>query len=238
MKYMGSLLLLFLCCVSAVAQALDCSRAQSDIDRVKASGLELTYDTSWNEVQELFGSPALSKDKSGRSVFSYAYSGCSVHFIIGPTGKVLYKTFRFTDQAPIAPKATDPAPASQPTDLQETVTRLQARIDQLERTVDELKSRFAGAAQGRSSPPTAGASPRPPLGETITPMFAPLPALLPVPTPPWPTVTTTVPSCTESGGCYGDISPVTGAPKTEYVNGYYRQNGKYVRPHYRSAPRR
>jgi hypothetical protein len=42
------------------------------------------------------------------------------------------------------------------------------------------------------------------------------------------------PSCSESGSCYGDISNVTGLPKTTYVHGYFRKNGTYVRGYYRS----
>jgi hypothetical protein len=48
----------------------------------------------------------------------------------------------------------------------------------------------------------------------------------------------TVGACAENGTCYGDISEVTGRPKTVQVAGYYRKNGTYVRGHYRSAPRR
>jgi hypothetical protein len=33
---------------------------------------------------------------------------------------------------------------------------------------------------------------------------------------------------------YGAPSCVTGLPKTHYVNGYYRKDGTYVRPYYRS----
>lgn len=40
--------------------------------------------------------------------------------------------------------------------------------------------------------------------------------------------------CAENGSCYGDISNVTGLPKTVPVNGYYRKDGTYVRGHYRS----
>jgi hypothetical protein len=40
--------------------------------------------------------------------------------------------------------------------------------------------------------------------------------------------------CAENGSCYGDVSSVTGLPKTTHVNGYYRKNGTYVRGHYRS----
>jgi Bacterial SH3 domain len=36
---------------------------------------------------------------------------------------------------------------------------------------------------------------------------------------------------------YGAISNITGRPKTTYVRGYYRKNGTYVRPHYRSRRR-
>lgn len=40
--------------------------------------------------------------------------------------------------------------------------------------------------------------------------------------------------CAENGSCYGDISNVTGLPKTVPVSGYYRKDGTYVRGHYRS----
>lgn len=40
--------------------------------------------------------------------------------------------------------------------------------------------------------------------------------------------------CSESGSCYGDISPATGRPKTVHVPGYFRKDGTYVRGHYKS----
>ena len=40
--------------------------------------------------------------------------------------------------------------------------------------------------------------------------------------------------CAENGSCYGDISALTGRPKTTHVNGYFRTDGTYVRGHYRS----
>lgn len=43
--------------------------------------------------------------------------------------------------------------------------------------------------------------------------------------------------CAENGSCYGDISELTGNPKTVHVGGYYRRDGTYVRGHYRSKPR-
>lgn len=52
----------------------------------------------------------------------------------------------------------------------------------------------------------------------------------PIPVPP----IIGTPACSESGSCYGDISSITGLPKTTYVSGYYRKNGTYVRSYYRS----
>jgi hypothetical protein len=43
--------------------------------------------------------------------------------------------------------------------------------------------------------------------------------------------------CAENGSCYGDISDLTGRPKTVPVKGYFRKDGTYVRGHYRSKPR-
>lgn len=40
--------------------------------------------------------------------------------------------------------------------------------------------------------------------------------------------------CAENGSCYGDISRITGRPKTNHVGGYTRRDGTYVRGHYRS----
>ena len=40
--------------------------------------------------------------------------------------------------------------------------------------------------------------------------------------------------CAENGSCYGDLSSITGLPKTVSVHGYYRRDGTYVRGHYRS----
>ena len=40
--------------------------------------------------------------------------------------------------------------------------------------------------------------------------------------------------CAENGSCYGDVSNITGLPKTTHVDGYYRKDGTYVRGHYRS----
>lgn len=55
-----------------------------------------------------------------------------------------------------------------------------------------------------------------------------------------PSVPTTTPrgGCAENGSCYGDISALTGNPKTTHVSGYYRRDGTYVRGHYRSGGRR
>jgi hypothetical protein len=44
--------------------------------------------------------------------------------------------------------------------------------------------------------------------------------------------------CAENGSCYGDISNVNGMPKTTHVNGYFRNDGTYVRGHYRSSGKR
>ena len=42
------------------------------------------------------------------------------------------------------------------------------------------------------------------------------------------------PSCSETGSCFGDISVNTGRPKTTYVRGYCRKNGRCVGGYYRS----
>ena len=44
--------------------------------------------------------------------------------------------------------------------------------------------------------------------------------------------------CAENGSCYGDVSNINGAAKTNLVNGYLRRDGTYVRGYYRSSSRR
>lgn len=70
------------------------------------------------------------------------------------------------------------------------------------------------------------------------------PILQPVPVPASPVVIPpkansppAFPLCAENGSCYGDISAVTGNPKTTQVQGYYRKDGTYVRGHFRSSRR-
>jgi hypothetical protein len=41
-------------------------------------------------------------------------------------------------------------------------------------------------------------------------------------------------SAKKDSNCYGCISSITNRPKTIYVKGYYRRNGTYVHPHYKS----
>lgn len=45
-----------------------------------------------------------------------------------------------------------------------------------------------------------------------------------------------IPFFAENGSYYGQISEITGRPKTVYVRGYYRKDGTYVRSYYRSKP--
>jgi hypothetical protein len=41
----------------------------------------------------------------------------------------------------------------------------------------------------------------------------------------------------ENGSYYGELSADTGRPKVIFVSGYYRQDGTYVRSHYRALPK-
>jgi len=81
--------------------------------------------------------------------------------------------------------------------------------DGYQKSGNECVSIFSGSATGRSAN-----APAPP---TTTNNLNP---------------TTSI--CAENGTCYGDISALTGRPKTVSVQGYYRNDGTYVRGHYRS----
>lgn len=56
----------------------------------------------------------------------------------------------------------------------------------------------------------------------------------PSPSPTAAPIAPVVSGCAENGSCYGDVSSLTGNPKTIHVDGYYRSDGTYVRGHYRS----
>lgn len=79
------------------------------------------------------------------------------------------------------------------------------------------------------APPTAS-SVAPSYSRPQPPVYSPPVYLVPPPAP------ASLPryGCSESGSCYGEISPATGKPKTVYVPGYFRSDGKYVRGYYRS----
>jgi hypothetical protein len=68
---------------------------------------------------------------------------------------------------------------------------------------------------------------------TTEPAQPPASAAYPI-APALPALPYPAPMCAENGSCYGDISNITGLPKTTPVNGYFRSDGTYVRGYYRS----
>lgn len=82
-----------------------------------------------------------------------------------------------------------------------------------------LPPRYSANPAPAYSPPATFLPPR--YSASPAPAYSP-----PVPLPRY--------GCSESGSCYGEISPDTGKPKTVYVPGYYKSNGKYVRGYFRS----
>ena len=106
-----------------------------------------------------------------------------------------------------------------------------------------------GGASIRTSAPTQAAASVPRFTPTLPRVSSGATAAVPVQpsavqttAPTWQPVVAPPPSsvrgCSESGSCYGDISTLTGQPKTTYVRGYFRRNGTYVRSYYRSTERR
>jgi hypothetical protein len=96
----------------------------------------------------------------------------------------------------------------------------------------ELLPPSYGSEVSAPVPPEAG----------IAPATHVQPAAIQAPAPTWRPVVAPPPNhvhgCSESGSCYGDISTLTGRPKTTYVRGYFRRNGTYVRSYYRGRGRR
>lgn len=86
------------------------------------------------------------------------------------------------------------------------------------------------APQAALPPPQAGAQPSTQAQTYQPPAYQPQPTYQPSYQPSTPSVG----PCAENGSCYGDISNLSGKPKTVAVRGYYRKDGTYVRGHYRS----
>lgn len=120
-----------------------------------------------------------------------------------------------------------PPPPYQPVPADSPVERVALPSDQA-----------AAATSGAASPSSSDAAQvavMPPQPSTQAQTYQP-PTYQPQPTY-HPTYQPSIPSaglCAENGSCYGDISNLTGKPKTVAVRGYYRKNGTYVRGHYRS----
>ena len=212
------------------AQPLTCSDVQSRLDGVSASGVQMSYDTSWNELERRFGTPSrATQDANGGNTLHYDFSGCSVEFRIGSEGKVTSKTFRF-GALNVEPTTASAVGSSGQPDLASSVLVLQATIQQLDARIARLEKLLQASATPLTNPqgvpvPLLPASPAPTgLQTSAAPQAAASPAVKP--------------TCAENGSCYGDISTTTGRPKTVYVSGYYRKDGTYVRSHYRSAPSR
>jgi hypothetical protein len=230
--------------VPASGQQSECPEVQKRLDRVQASGSQITYDTSWHELDALFGKPTkLTQDQYG-GTFEYAFSGCSVQFYIGSKGKVVSKSFKFRPTGTLAasqPAGTTPTQAaltahSQGSDLANTVLALQTTLRVLEARIVQLEKSLSNqAAASPTPPPEAPVMLVPPTDLSVTtPRVGTASAHTPSTLPASSAVT---PSCAENASCYGDISTATGRAKTVHVDGYTRKDGTYVRGHYRSAPR-
>lgn len=132
---------------------------------------------------------------------------------------------------------TAPAYIAAPPVSDEGAARQDARFAQLYQDWNEAEAGSGAEDSGATPLPVrlppaparvAAGVPREPSGQATF-----YPPAAPIYTPPAGTAAPRY-GCSESGSCYGDISPATGRPKTVYVPGYYKSNGKYVRGYYRS----
>lgn len=123
-----------------------------------------------------------------------------------------------------ASATVDRAAAFRPSDLTE-VNRLRTDIKRAQRgkkgAASVPSSRVADVDVNSLRSAPAETPPVPVVQPTITPSITPAPS-------------SSRGACAENGSCYGDLSAITGRPKTIQVRGYYRKDGTYVRGHYRS----
>ncbi len=126
-------------------------------------------------------------------------------------------------QTPSAPPSSFPA---NPPEIAGTADDGDARFRSLFRSWAAVES--MAAANPTTAPTVPAVAPR--YAAPARPVYSPPAYLSLTPAP----ATQPRYGCSESGSCYGDISPATGKPKTVYVPGYFRSDGKYVRGYYKS----
>jgi hypothetical protein len=241
----------------AQAQAAACVELHKKFDSINTA--TRLFPSNWGDVQRLFGVPSRveeNKPYTGLTSLLYEFSGCPLEFRINSEGKVASKNFKLQASAlaqdsgasgrqplsvfdPIKAKAAvqgqvptngDPSEmANAVVELRATLRQLQGQLSQLDRLLERQL-----ASPGAPSPSASAAI------SSLEAAPAPATAGLAATTAPEavPTTLAPAPGCAENGSCYGDISAATGRPKTVPVQGYYRQDGTYVRGHYRSAPSR
>lgn len=128
---------------------------------------------------------------------------------------------------PPPPPPYEPVPADTPIER----SAIPAEQGAVTTTLTQSPS-VSDAPQVAVTPPQDGIQPSTQTqAETYQPgTYQPSPTYQPTYQPSTPAVG----PCAENGSCYGDISNLTGRPKTVAVRGYYRRDGTYVRGHYRS----
>lgn len=222
------------------AASVTCPDVQERLDRVEAYPHPIPG-SSWADATKLFGQPHTISQSEPYTVLAYNFGTCGVVLHVREDGQVARKKFTFGPSFPVQPRATLASSANgntaliveQLARLEALVARLETRLATLEKTGSVTHGTRASLPRAGSSVPFPSATPEPSFlappqvfGLSAVPPVAKRSTEIAAPT-----------GCTESGSCFGDISGVTGNPKTVYVDGYYRKNGTYVRPHYRSAPR-
>jgi hypothetical protein len=195
-------------------QSRDCGAAKVDFDR------RIVLGGDWTAIPQYLGAPSSNEPGLfGDSVQTYVFRDCSLEFRVF-SGKVTAKNFLWKTAPRKTPAAASPNSTS--LNVEGEIARLQATADRLLAELGELQRQITLLRQGGLQASTQSFSNS---QLNINPSENPSPTALSAP-------------CAENGSCFGDLSTVTGQPKTVHVQGYTRKDGTYVRGHYRSAPRR
>ena len=220
---------------------MDAKQGEGSLGKWVLAGLALWGAYSWGEVEGRRETTALAY--TARAAEPYTLPPPITTNALPEPQTVVEQPEAFADGEELAsyqPEAeayTAPAYSTAPPVYGESPSKQDARFAQLYQDWNEAEAGRAADDSETLPPPVrlpstparvATGVPRESSGQSSS--YTPA---APIYTPPAGTAAPRY-GCSESGSCYGDISPATGRPKTVYVPGHYKSNGKYVRGYYRS----
>lgn len=136
-RFLYSVPLLYGFIAATAAGQVTCGDVQKRLDGVQASGYQTSYDTSWNQLEPIFGKATSNSQAASGATLRYDFSGCSAEFQIGSEGKIVSKRFKFGSTTVALSPTGRSESVTAGADL--TISALQASIRQLDARLTQLE---------------------------------------------------------------------------------------------------